>query len=1715
MKNNYEIVQELKEEEKHGRLFSSSKESSKNNTSDQNLEHTCFKKFFENAPLYEYMVSPEGTILEINKTALTNLGYKKEELLGKNLTTIYAPESHEKMKILFSKWKETGEIDNEEMVIETKQGEKRRVLLSASAVRGADGAILYSISILKDVTEINKMYDELNKNLWSQNVKLQKLNETKKTFLKTTSHELRTPITSIKGYVQMLMKKTLGEINEGQMKGLEVILRNTNRLDQIIQNILDASSLESGSMKFIPRKVNPRALVEEITKTMEPFANKKEMTINVNLEKDLPDLMIDGERIKQVLLNLVDNAIKFSPDGSTINIKTRKEKEDVLFEVQDFGQGIPKDKQGMIFDAFYQADSGDDRLFGGVGLSLALSKGIVGLHGGNIWFESTEGIGSTFLFTLPIQSISDMDNTDLKEEMPSENTSAESVGLAVNSVTTDTTDEDASGSITEHEKITATPKENEERYQALFNSSFELVYLHDLKGNFIDANPTALKLLGYSKEELGSLNFSSILDGGQIWKAMKALNEIKKYGHQKESTEYRLKTKNGTIIDIETTAEKVYRDGKPYAIQGIAHNITEQKQAKQILKESEEKFRRLFDSSPDLIIETDEKGNILAMNPMMVKSIGVPADKLIGKNIFDILPREIAEERAKIARTALKEMKNQEYEDERAGRYFQNIYVPIIHPGGKRTIQLIARDITVQKIAEEEIRYLKDYNENILESNPNPILIVKGKHIEYVNKSFISAFGETKNEYITRNLKDVVPSEIFAVFENLLQVDGRSKELKFRGKDFNVRSFVVKKTVAEEEGSQGIVFQDITERKKAEEEIKRLAKFPAENPNPVLRIKKDGEVVYSNKAGFQILDFWKTNIGEDVPERWRNIIRKKFVSKNLKAEEEEEEINDKIFSFVVSPVADEGYVNLYGRDITERKKAEGALIESQEKYRLITENTNDLIIITNIDKTFRYVSPSIKSLGYTPDELVGQDSFFVLHPEDKISITSMLKQLVIGMYKPGTSSRFEYHLRDKSGVYHIYDTAAKLVKDASGKHVILSISRDITERKKAEEKIKIFSDAIASAFDCFMLTDVKGNITYANESAISAFGYTSEEFLKLNIAELDADPMVAKKVMQDIAVKERWSGDVINIRKNKEKFPAILSAFIIKDDKGNPIGTMGILRDITERKQAEEALRVKDWVIESAINAIAISDLQGNLNYVNPAFLKLWGYSSSAEILRKSATEFWQMGEKAAEVIDALRTRGGWIGELVAHRKNGALFEVQVSASMTVDAAGKPVCMEASFADITERKRMEERLHETEERFRIAAETSNDAVYEWDLQHSVQWFGKIDEMLGYGPGEFPRTFDAWTDLIHPEDKKRVAAAVQAYLDERMPYAIEYRVRTKDGTCRWWTARGAVARTPDGHPIRWIGTVTDITERKKAEKEVIESAEKLRRILDSSPDAITVTDLNGNIIECNQATSMLHGFNKKELIGKNALELFSPKDLERAKESLKETLESESVKNLEYTLLTKDGQEFPAELSACLIRDASGNPLSFVAITKDITERKRSEEALLDSEERHRVLFESSRDAIMTLEPPTWNFTTGNPATLEMFKVKNEEEFTSKGPENLSPERQPDGRSSAEKAKEMIETAMRNGSKFFEWTHKRINGEDFFATVLLSRVVQGGKVFLQATVRDITMQKQLEKKLKEEIDALELYKKLTVNRELKMIELKKRIAELEEKLKGEM
>lgn len=164
-----------------------------------------------------------------------------------------------------------------------------------------------------------------------------------------------------------------------------------------------------------------------------------------------------------------------------------------------------------------------------------------------------------------------------------------------------------------------------------------------------------------------------------------------------------------------------------------------------------------------------------------------------------------------------------------------------------------------------------------------------------------------------------------------------------------------------------------------------------------------------------------------------------------------------------------------------------------------------------------------------------------------------------------------------------------------------------------------------------------------------------------------------------------------------------------------------------------------------------------------------------------------------------------------------------------------------------------------------------------------------------------------------------------------------------------------------------------------------------------------------------------------------------------------------------------------------------------------------------TEIKYKTLFDSSRDAIMMLAPPIWTFTSGNNAAIKMFGAKDETEFISFEPWKVSPEYQPDGQRSSVKAKKMIKKAMEEGSNFFEWQHKKITGEEFSATVLLSRIKMDDKYSLQATVRDITEQKEIEEKLKKYTLELERFNKLAIGRELKMVELKKEIEELKKRL----
>jgi len=380
-----------------------------------------------------FVIDGNKTIVNVNKSTLDLLGYTRKELMNVSFENIVSL-PHFESNIL-SKVSVDGKIEDVETEFFTKERKSIPMNISASSIYNDRGEPEGTVIVARDLTETKnfiKKLEEAKNNLEKrvkgrtaelekskrrielQNIQLKKLDQLKSEFLNITSHELRTPMAAIKGYIQMLLKQTLGNITPEQKDALNVALRNTERLNHLVQEILDISNLESGTMKFIPEKTDVTKMVKEIAETMKTFANLKRIKINIDIQKKLPDLMIDQERIRQVLVNLVDNAIKFSPDGSMIHIKARKEKENVLFEVQDSGRGIPKNKQKKIFERFYQVDSGIDRKFGGIGLGLTISKKIIETYGGQIWVDSTEGKGSSFKFSVPLQSTKNIED-DLQE----------------------------------------------------------------------------------------------------------------------------------------------------------------------------------------------------------------------------------------------------------------------------------------------------------------------------------------------------------------------------------------------------------------------------------------------------------------------------------------------------------------------------------------------------------------------------------------------------------------------------------------------------------------------------------------------------------------------------------------------------------------------------------------------------------------------------------------------------------------------------------------------------------------------------------------------------------------------------------------------------------------------------------------------------------------------------------------------------------------------------------------------------------------------------------------------------------------------------------------------------------------------------------------------------------------------------------------------------
>jgi PAS domain S-box-containing protein len=343
-----------------------------------------------------FMLDPDGRVASWNAGAERFKGYQAHEIIGQPFSRFYTPEDIAEDKpgreLLIATAE--GRVEDEDWRVR-KDGSRFWANVVITALRDEKGGLLGFSKITQDITERKQTQEALMK----AKEEAERSNKFKDQFLSTMSHELRTPLNAVLGFSDLLTEERYGPLNDKQRRYLTHIHTGGKHLLRLINDILDLSKIEAGRLQLAIESVSIDGSFAEVIDTLRPLADRKSQSLVVNAAPEL-NVRADSTRFKQILMNLLGNAIKFTPDGGKIELMAQKLGDVVRVEVRDSGPGIPLEEQQRIFEAFHrlqQSEKGAE----GTGLGLAITKRLVELHGGHLGLESQPSLGSCFYFTLP------------------------------------------------------------------------------------------------------------------------------------------------------------------------------------------------------------------------------------------------------------------------------------------------------------------------------------------------------------------------------------------------------------------------------------------------------------------------------------------------------------------------------------------------------------------------------------------------------------------------------------------------------------------------------------------------------------------------------------------------------------------------------------------------------------------------------------------------------------------------------------------------------------------------------------------------------------------------------------------------------------------------------------------------------------------------------------------------------------------------------------------------------------------------------------------------------------------------------------------------------------------------------------------------------------------------------------------------------------------
>ena len=697
------------------------------------------------------------------------------------------------------------------------------------------------------------------------------------------------------------------------------------------------------------------------------------------------------------------------------------------------------------------------------------------------------------------------------------------------------------------------------------------------------------------------------------------------------------------------------------------------------------------------------------------------------------------------------------------------------------------------------------------------------------------------------------------------------------------------------------------------------------------------------------------------------------------------------------------------RETTERKRMEEQLRRNEERVRAYIEQANDLIFTLDASGKISSVNQAIcKTTGYTNEELVGKSPLERVMPESRDIVQSVLGKVLRGE----NAERIEVGVLSKDGRPIFLEVRGSTLREEGRVVGSFHIARDVTERRRIEEKLResekryrLLAENADDLIYRYLLKPTR-RFEYVSPSATKIVGYTPEEHysdpdLGLKIVHPEDRSKLVKYFQGEgefgKLVALRW------IRKDGAMIWTEQRNVPVHDEEGNLVGIEGIARDVTERKQVEEKLkalhrhsmqlgaaRTLDDVVNHTLDAMDFTlgfDLadfctveEGHIFVkssrgvsVSPSRWPVSGPGIVAKTASTGKTLRASDVRKEPAFVDARKVtlkeeypptlselavpvliNGNVVAVLnVESSRLGAFTEkdqmlLETLAMHVASALGRLRHVETLEKLIEQRTRS---LRESEEKYRSLIKNIPDITWTTDQKGNTVFISpNVERVYGYTSEEIYEAGDRlWLGRIHPDDVERVKKNYELFFTGGKTFDVEYRIQRKDGEWIWLHDR-AVATYERGGVLYADGVFSDITERKRIELALQMSEEKYRSLYESSKDGIAFADMQGRVIDANQAYLGMLGYMRKEVVRLTYQQLTPEKWHDTEADIVKNQVVVRGYSDeYEKELVKKDGTVFPITIRAWLIRDEQGKPAGMWAIVRDITERKRMEERLRQSE----------------------------------------------------------------------------------------------------------------------------------------------------------------------